>query len=109
VTTGTLWTDNASGGRYQVTAQTYPGGFSAVTSGVFLGGLVRTGTAYGRVNNSKFTRRSGTESPSSFTVSYDYRSTGLPAIEIVCVFPTPCTSNALRLAWVRGRHSAWAP
>ena len=102
--TGTTWIDDARGGRFQVTSQTYPGAFTAVTSGPFLGGQMRTGTAFGRVNNSNFIRDSGTEAPTSFKVSYDYRGTGLPALEIVCVFPVPCTTNALRELSLRGRQ-----
>jgi hypothetical protein len=104
VATGTTWIDDAKGGRFHVTSQVYPGGFTTVTSGPFLGGQVRTGTAYGRVNNSNFVRDTGAEAPASFTVSYDYRGTGLPALEIVCVFPTPCTTNALRQLSLRGRQ-----
>ena len=102
--TGTTWVDDARGGRFRITSQVYPGAFMTVTSGPFLGGQMRTGTAYGRVLNSNFVRDSGTEAPSSFTVSYDYRDTGLPAVEIVCVFPTPCTTNALRQLSLRWRQ-----
>lgn len=91
--TGTYWEDDASGGRYQVTSQSYPGAFSTVSSGPFLGGLSRTGVQFGRVTSSKMFRQSGTENPSSFTVSFDYRGTGIPSTEVVCDFPTPCTTN----------------
>lgn len=103
--TGTTWIDDAKGGRFQVSSQTYPGAFATVSSGPFLGGLVRAGTAFGRVTNSNFVRDSGTEAPRSFSVSYDYRGTGLPSLEIVCVFPVPCTTDALRMASLRGRLS----
>jgi len=93
--TNTYWQDNAAGGSYQVTAQSYPGAFSTVTTGPYLGGLSRAGTQYGRVRNSAFVRLSGTETPANYTVNFDYRTTGLPSVEIQCVFPTPCTTNAL--------------
>jgi hypothetical protein len=91
--TGTYWEDDASGGRFNVTSQTYPGAFTTVTTGPFLGGLRRSGTQFGRVVNSNMVRLSGAEAPSTFTVSFDYRVTGIPSTEFSCVFPTPCTSN----------------
>ncbi len=91
--TGTLWLDDAGGGRYQVTSQVYPGAFATVTTGPFLGGQQRAGTAFGRVANSNFVRSTGAEAPANFTVSFDYRVTPLNATEIVCVFPSPCTTN----------------
>lgn len=100
--TGTLWLDDASGGRYQVTSQTYPGAFSAINTGPFLGGQIRSGTQFGRVGNSLMVRQVGAENPASFTVGFDYRlAPGIAASEIVCVFPTPCTTNvpALQASW----------
>lgn len=91
--TGTYWEDDASGGRFNVTSQTYPGAFATVTTGPFLGGQSRAGTQFGRVANSKMFRQVGSENPNSFTVSFDYRGTGIPSTEIVCTFPTPCTTN----------------
>ena len=100
--TATFWADVGGGGRYQVTSQSYPGVFATITSGPYLGGQSRTGTQFGRVNNSAHVRQTGTEAPANFTVSFDYRITGLPATEILCVFPTPCTTDVPLLAAVRG-------
>jgi hypothetical protein len=91
--TTTLWEDVGSAGNYQVTSQTYPGAFSTVTTGPYLGGQSRAGTQFGRVHNSSFTRISGAELPTTFNVDFDYRTAGLPSTEILCVFPTPCTTN----------------
>lgn len=91
--TGTFWEDDAKGGRYQVTAQTYPGAFTTIATGPYLGGLSRAGTQFGRVANANLVRLLGTEAPASFKVNVDYRLTGIPATEISCVFPTPCTTN----------------
>jgi hypothetical protein len=93
--TATFWQDNGGGGRFQVTSQTYPGAFAPITTGPYLGGQSRAGTQFGRVANSFFTRLAGSEAPATFTVSFDYRGTGLPATEIQCTFPSPCTTNAL--------------
>jgi hypothetical protein len=91
--TGTFWEDDAKGGRYQVTSQTYPGAFTTITTGPYLGGQSRTGTQFGRVANANLVRLLGTEAPASFKVNVDYRVTGIPATEISCVFPAPCTTN----------------
>lgn len=102
--TATYWQDNAGSGRYLVTAQNYPGAFGPITTGPYLGGQSRAGTQFGRVRNSAFVRLAGTENPANFTVDFDYRGAGLPATEIQCTFPTPCTTNALMapelLAWL---------
>ena len=90
---GTFWADVGTGGTFQITAQNYPGAFSTVTTGPYLGGLSRPGTQQGRVNNSKMTRQAGAENPNSFTVSVDYRVTGINSTELLCVFPSPCTTN----------------
>lgn len=107
LSTATLWTDqggqgNCQGqcgaGRYQVTSQTYPGAFSTITTGPYLGGQSRTGTAFGQVLDSRVTRLAGAENPTDFTVSFDYRVAGLPSTEILCVFPSPCTTNVPLIA-----------
>ncbi len=100
--TGTYWEDDAKGGRYRVNAQTYPGAFATVTSGPFTGGLMRAGQAFGRVQAATFDRQVGTENPASFAVDFDYRTTGLPATEILCVFPSPCTTNVPLMAAASG-------
>lgn len=104
----TLWEDIGSGGNYQSTNETFPGAFSTISTGPYLGGVSRAGTAFGRVFNSSFTRISGTELPTTYTVSFDFRGAGLPATEILCVFPSPCTTNVPIIqgaAWrvLRGR------
>ncbi len=48
---------------------------------------------YGRVANSNFTRISGSENPKNFSVAFDYRTTPLSAVELLCQFPSPCTTN----------------
>ncbi|HEY2805739.1 MAG TPA: hypothetical protein VGI92_07775 [Gemmatimonadales bacterium] len=107
--TTTLWLDDAGGGRYEVDTEAFPGAFSPVTTGPYLGGKERAGTVYGRVNNSRFIRISGSETPNSFTVSFDYRVTPLNATEIVCVFPSPCTTNVpIIQAAARLAHRRWS-
>jgi hypothetical protein len=94
--TATYWEDDGNGGTYQVTNQTYPGAFSAITTGPYLGGQIRTGTQFGKVTGSNFVRVLGTQAPATFKVSFNYTTTPLSSVEIMCVFPTPCTSNTLR-------------
>jgi len=103
--TGTLWIDNSTQGIFKIQSQTYPGAFSSVTSGPYLGGQVRAGSQFGRISNSVLTRTAGAEAPLSFTVDFDYRSAGIPSVEILCVFPTPCTTNvpAIMAAWRAGQ------
>ena len=102
--TATLWLDNSTQGIFKVQSQTYPGAFSSVTTGPYLGGQVRAGTQFGRISNSVLTRTAGAEAPLSFTVDFDYRTTGIPSVEILCVFPTPCTTNVPALAAAQLRH-----
>lgn len=105
-TTGTLWEDKGSAGKFSSSSEVFPGAFTTVTTGPYLGGQSRAGTAYGKVSNSTFTRipctGCGTEAPSSFSVAFDYSLAGLPATEILCVFPSPCTTNVPIMAgsWV---------
>ena len=101
--TATLWSDVGSGGNFQVTSEVFPGAYSTITTGPYLGGQSRAGTIYGRVFNSTFTRVTGTENPATFTVSFDYRGTGLPATDVFCLFPSPCTTNVAGLMGLRAR------
>jgi hypothetical protein len=91
--TGTLWLDVGSQGIFKLQSQAYPGAFSPVTSGPWLGGQYRSGTQAGRVSNSVMARQAGSETPALFTVDVDYRIVPISSIEILCVFPTPCTTN----------------
>ncbi len=94
--TSTLWEDHSAAGKYSSSSEIFPGAFTTITTGPYLGGQSRAGTAYGKISNSTFSRVQGTEAPSSFGVAFDYSLTGLPATEILCVFPSPCTTNDLR-------------
>ena len=99
--TFTLWLDASTQGIFKIQSQTYPGAFTSVTTGPYLGGQYRAGTQFGRISNSVLTRSPisiGTEAPVSFTMDVDYRTTGITSVEILCVFPTPCTTNVPALA-----------
>jgi len=100
---GTYWQANGPVGGalndYQVTAATY-GAASTVTTGPYLGGTSASGFMYGRIQRVTMTRLSGATLPTSMTVDFDFRSTPISAVQIVCVFRSPCTTNvpALRSA-----------
>ncbi len=96
--TGTYWEDDGTGGRYQSTSLVFSGAFSPITTGPYLGGESRAGQAYGRFRTANFVRKVGAENPASFTIDFDYVGPPLPAVEIVCLFPTPCTTNGPLIA-----------
>ena len=104
--TGTLWADDRSGGRYSVTSYTWVGTPDTIRSGPYLGGMTRSGTQFGRIQTARFVRVSGTENPNNFNVSFDWRITGLPAVEIFCKFSYPCTTNAAAPAITTASRSA---
>ena len=104
--TGTLWADDRSGGRYAVTGYTWVGTPDTIRSGPYLGGLTRSGTQFGRIQTARFVRVSGTENPNNFNVSFDWRTTGMPAVEIFCKFSYPCTTDDLTPAIMRASRSS---
>ena len=72
------------------------GGTSTVTSGPFLGGTQQTIIMAGVLDSVRMDRISGTLTP---TTQYASLSTGFTiGIRLTCVFPSPCTTNALRMA-----------
>jgi hypothetical protein len=79
------------------------GGTSTVTSGPFLGGTQTTIIMAGVIDSVRMDRQLGTGTP---TTQYASLSTGFTVgLRLTCVFPTPCTTNALRMASLRGRLS----
>jgi hypothetical protein len=100
--TGYYW--KATGGTFEVKSASY-GGSSTLTSGPFLGGTSATGTAYGDLNKVVMTQVTPQPSaPTSFTTSLDFRGSGVSATRLTCVFPNPCTTNAVVVARTPGRR-----
>jgi hypothetical protein len=96
--TGTYWQANGPiGGAnndFQVTAASY-GTPATVTSGPFIGGTRAAGTMQGRIQRMTMSRQNGTDAPVTSTVDYDFRAAAIGAVRVVCVFDTPCTTNAI--------------
>lgn len=90
----TYWQANgaASGNTLQVSTASY-GTASTITSGPFTGGTSAAGAMNGRLRTIPMTRLFGSTAPSSFTVDFDFRGFSIPATQIDCVFPSPCTSQ----------------
>lgn len=83
--TTTLWLDDQTNGRYHGTGETFSGTYATIASGPFVGGRIRSGTMSGRVSLATLVRQSGTETPTSFVVDFDYRgSTPITAVDIIC-------------------------
>jgi len=78
------------------------GGASTVTSGPFLGGTQQTIIVAGVIDSVRMDRQSGTGTP---VTQYASLSTNFTfGVRLTCVFPSPCTTNALRMA-LRARRS----
>lgn len=91
----TYWENRGEGGTYRVISTAFSGGFNTITTGAFLGGTLRYGTQNEVINNVIMTRRLGTGTPASLTASL---SGTITAWEMICNFPTPCTTNVPGLA-----------
>ena len=89
---GTSW--QASSGQIQISRNNGCGSTTTVASGVWKGGTTRTCRFGGRLVNLTMPRVSGTTSPSSQTVNFDFRTATITGTRIVCVFPSPCTGTA---------------
>ncbi len=108
LSTGTYW--EANGGQVQISRNTYCGSTTTIRSGVWTGGTTRTCRFGGRLVNLTMPRKTGTTSPSTQTVNFDFRTANITGTRVVCVFPSPCTGSAavielLRLARSRRASS----
>jgi len=79
-------------------------GASTITSGPYLGGSQRTSLMTGALDSVRLDRVSGSGTPATQYASINFGFTG--GVQITCVFPSPCTTNTLRLspearAWLR--------
>ncbi len=96
---GTYWEGNGPGAginnTIEITAAAY-GGAATVTTGPFLGGTAAGGAMNGRMRRVEMTRVSGPTAPASFQVDFDFRGTAIQSLQLTCIFPSPCTTNALR-------------
>lgn len=72
------------------------GGTSTVTSGPFLGGTQQTRLMFGVIDSVRMDRQSGTATPTTKYASITLNWVG--SLALTCVFPSPCTTNALRMA-----------
>jgi hypothetical protein len=75
------------------------GGTSTVTSGPFQGGTQQTRLMFGVIDSVRLDRQSGTGTPTTKYASITLSWVG--SLALTCVFPTPCTTNALRMALAR--------
>jgi len=89
--TGTYW--EANGGQIQITQNTFCFSNSTLTSGAFKGGSESICLFGGQLVNVTMPRQTGTTSPSSQTVSLDFRNNLIYGVRISCVFPSPCTGT----------------
>ncbi len=96
---GTYWEGNGPGAgannTVEITAASY-GGAGTVTTGPFTGGTSASGRMNGRLRRVQMTRVSGPTGPASFQVDFDFRGTAIGSLQLTCIFPSPCTTNALR-------------
>ncbi len=79
-----------------VTANFAFGGATTVTTGPFLGGTQQTAFMSGQLDSVRLDRITGTFGTNPQYASASFTFVG--SIRLVCVFPTPCTTNALRAA-----------
>jgi hypothetical protein len=98
---GTYWEANA--GQIQISKNNGCSRVTTITSGVWLGGTVRTCKFGGRLVNLTMPRVTGTTSPATQTINFDFRTARITGTRIVCVFPTPCTGAAVVAAIRRAR------
>jgi len=103
--TGTYW--QASSGQLQINRNSSCGSTTTVPSGVWKGGTTRTCTFGGRLVTLSMPRVTGSTSPTTQTINFDFRTARITGARIVCVFPSPCTGAAgavvARLRAARGR------
>ncbi len=94
---GTDWEGNGPGvapiNTITITAAAY-GAASTVTTGPFLGGTSANGTMNGRLNAIPLTRTpGGITGPATQTVDLNFLVTPINAIQFICKFNNPCTTN----------------
>lgn len=94
--TSTTWLGNGPGtspnNTLQITAAGY-GGANTITSGPFTGGTGAGGSMNGRMRVIAMARASGSSSPATFNIDYNFTGAAIGAIRYVCIFRTPCTTN----------------
>ena len=103
--TGEYWEGNS--GTIRITSGTY-GAATPVASGPYTGGTTASGLMQGRMLNIGMPRV--LPSPgTAITVDFDFRFTAIDAVQLTCIFPSPCTGQAARVllaARREGRLSA---
>lgn len=101
--TGTYWQANGLGtpNRLRVTASSFAGTTTTLTTGPFLGGTLTNGTMTGSISQVVLTRVLGSGGTAQDTVNLGASS--ITAYYYQCVFPTPCTTNVLMAPQVRAR------
>jgi hypothetical protein len=98
---GTYWQGN--GGRYRVTSNGNYGAYSTIASGPFKGGNVAFGKMGGQLNAVTMLRQTGTDTPTTQTISWNFTGTTLNSQRIRCYWapitpPTGYTSCTGSLA-----------
>jgi hypothetical protein len=108
--TGTYWQANGLGSpnRIRVTASHFGGTPTTVTTGPFLGGTQTSGQMTGSLETIVMSRVLGTGGDAADTASVTVSN--LPSTFYECIFPTPCTTNAVRgePAPMAGRSGAFS-
>lgn len=96
-------------GRFQITEEIYAAPVT-VTSGPFTGGTLREARMRGRIRKVLMRRLIPAPPPAdSITVDFSFLSVPIAAVQIECIFPSPCTGQAARVllaARREGRLSA---
>ncbi len=107
--TATYWQANGTGSpnRIRVTASSFTGTITTVTSGPFLGGTMRSGLMTGSLQQVVMTRVLGSGGDAADTANVTVSN--LPSTFYECIFPTPCTTNALMAPGLRTFSGPWAP
>lgn len=100
---GTTWLANGTGtpNQFSVGLSFFFGTLTTVTTGPYLGGTSRTGLMSITINNVGLTRVAGSGTPTTQTASV---SGFVGAVQLTCVFPSPCTTNVPIMA--ASRHTA---
>jgi hypothetical protein len=90
--TGTYWEANA--GAIHISFNNNCGTATTVSSGVYKGGTVTVCQNGGRIVGLSMPRVTGTASPATATLDFDWRTARITGFRFTCVFPSPCTGAA---------------
>ena len=103
LSTGTYW--EASGGQVQISRNNNCGGTTTIASGVWKGGTTQTCRFGGRLVNLSMPRKTGTTSPATQTVNFDFRTATVTGTRITCVFRSPCTGSGAVVARLKATRA----